>query len=104
MNREYLHISGNNKFGNKLKNCGMGQFNIENIKGKLFINIFYKEEKVLTLRCYKNPYFIAKFILDSAVETNIKKIKELQERGLEAGLDFMITVKGINLRKRKSKT
>lgn len=96
---DYILKYNNNKFGTTKKCCGVGEFHLSKIQGTVYIHIYYEDKEVLMFTCYKNPYFIAKGILNKSVVENISIIREYLNQGMVAGLDFTITDKGIKLRK-----
>lgn len=100
MSKDWLVRYSNNVYGNKIKDCYNGSYNIELINDELMINIYYNGKVVLTIPSFKNPYHLAKAIL--GVNNPLKVVNEIKEYislGYIPGVDFTITEKGVNLRK-----
>ena len=86
-------------FGPTKKSCYAGEFNVTLENNKLYLNIFLRGEKVLTMRQYANPYHVAQGVLGAEdPDRLIEQIKQYQEWGFIAGVDFTVTHNGLRKR------
>lgn len=91
--------SANNRYGEQKKACYAGDYNITFDGEEPYIHIYVNDEELLCMKCYKNPYLIAKAILGNPkYEKIIKDIKYLMREGFEEGYHFVVTEKGVSVK------
>lgn len=100
MSSKWILRYSNNVYGEEMKYCYAGSYNVTLIDDKPYINIYLQDKLILSIEAFKNPYHLAKAILGvSNPQSMVDKVNHLVELGYKPGVDFTISDKGVNLRK-----
>lgn len=99
MSKDWIIRHSNNVYGEKMKDCFAGSYNVTLEDTQPILNIYLYDELLISIPAFKNPYHLAKAILGvSDPEVIVNQIKLLITKGYVPGVDFTITEKGVNLR------